>query len=178
MKYKVRVNEEDYIRFNIFHMNHSKAGKRSKNIQRVQYPILSLVIILIFFLSGVGYRLIIAEAVFMTVFCVLWCIFLPKTMEKNIRKNIKKMKAEGKLPYHADSEIEFQESMIVATSEQGEIHINYEGIENIFLEQDYLYIFFGVAQAFIIPLHCLGEDKERVVNYIKEKTGVSTMAPI
>ena len=172
MKYKIRINEEDYICFNIFHANHSKEGKRSKNIQRVKYPILSLIIIMIFFLAGAGYRLIIAEAVFMTVFCVLWCIFLPKMMEKNIRKYINRMKLEGKLPYHADSEIEFQDSMIVETSEQGEINVNYKDIENIYFEQDYLYIFYGAAQAFIIPLHCLGEDRERVVEYVTEKTGV------
>ena len=172
MKYKIRINDEDYIRFNIFHANHSKEGKRSKNMQRVRFPILSLLIIMVFFLAGAKYGLIITEAIFMTVFCVLWWIFLPKMMEKNIRKYINRMKSEGKLPYHADSEIEFQDSMIVETSEQGEVRVDYKDIENICLEQDYLYIYFSAAQAFIIPFHCLGEDKERVVEYITGKTGV------
>lgn len=169
MKYQITVNEEDYIRFNIFHVNHSKSGKNSKIMMRLRYPILFILLLFIFYIAGVERTLIITEAVFMTVFCVIWCIFLPKIMEKSIRKQIKRMKTQGKLPYRADSEIEFQESMIVEKSEQGELHVNYRDIENIYREQEYLYIYFGVAQAFIIPCHCLGEDTERVVEYITEK---------
>lgn len=169
MKYQVKVNEEDYIRFNIFHVNHSRAGKRLKTMMRLRFPILSLLLIFTFYIVGAENIFILTETIFLTVFCVVWCIFLPKFIEKSVRKQIHKMKVAGKLPYHADAEIEFQESMIVEKSEQGETHVKYQDIENIYPEQDYLYIYFGVAQAFIIPRHCLGEDAEKVVGFVTEK---------
>lgn len=79
------------------------------------------------------------------------------------------MKKDGRLPYHADSEIEFLDNMIVERTEQGESHLNYKDIENVYFENDYIHIFYSAIQAIIIPCHCLGEDKEIVVEFIKQK---------
>ena len=35
--------------------------------------------------------------------------------------------------------------------------------------EDYLYIYVNAVYAFIIPYHCLGEDKERVIEYVMKK---------
>lgn len=169
MKYQVKVNEEDYIRFNIFHVNHSREGKRAKKMMQLRFPILSLLLIFTFYIVGAEKIFLLTETIFMAVFCVIWCTFLPKIVERSVRKQIHKMKAGGRLPYHTDAEIDFQESMIVEKSEQGEVHIKYQDIENIYLEQDYLYIYFGVTQAFILPRYCLGEDTERLVDYVTKK---------
>lgn len=169
MKYKITLNDEDYLRFNIFYANHTKAGKRQTNMIRILCPLCAALVIMILRIAGAEDKLIVGEAIILSILTVIWCIFTPNIMERNIRKNISRLKADGKLPYHADAEIEFQDSMIVERSEQGEIHVKYKDIENIYQEKDYLYIFYNVTHAFLIPYHCLGEDKERVTEYVMKK---------
>lgn len=169
MKYTIKLNDEDYLLFNIFHAEHSKAGIRTSNMMRIRGPILALFIIFIFYIAGAEQRLLITEAVFLTVGSVIWIVSIPKIRERSIRKYINKLIAEKKTLYHADSEIEFQDSMIVERSEMGEIHVHYSDIEKIYFKQEYLYIFWGVVQGIIIPWRCLGEDKERVSEYLTEK---------
>lgn len=168
MKYKISLNDEDYLLFNIFYATHSTAGKRSLNTARMILPVLAIVSVLIFFIAGAEPGLILTEAVLLFVLSAAWCVYVPKIIEKNIRKNITKMKSDGKLPFHAESEIEFTDSMITEQSEQGEIHVNYNDIENIYIENGYLYIFYSAVQAFIIPFRCLGKEKEQVTEYVKK----------
>lgn len=169
MKYKIRINDEDYLGFNIFCAHHTKSGKRQENKMRLLFPLSAVIAIIIFFLAGAKSGLIVTEAIGLCVVSVIWCIFTPQIMERNIRKHIGKLKTDGKLPYHVDAEIEFQEHMIVERSEQGEIHVNYKDIENIYVEKDYLYILYNVTQGFIVPYRCLGEDKEQVVEYVRKR---------
>lgn len=169
MKYKIKLNDEDYLCFNVFYAHHSKAGKRQENKMRLLFPLSAVIAIMIFFLAGAKSGLIVTEAIGLCIVSVIWCIFTPQIMEKNIRKHIDKLKTDGKLPYHVDAEIEFQEQIIVERSEQGEIHVNYKDIENIYVEKDYLYILYSVTQGFIVPYRCLGEDREQVVEYVRER---------
>lgn len=169
MRYEIRINDEDYIKFNIFYQIYTKAGKRQTNIMRISFPFMSLLYFMIFVIAGAKTRLIITEAIVLTIASVIWYIFTPNILERNVRRNINRIKANGKLPYHPYAEVELQDSMIVEKSEQGEIHVNYKDIESIYSDEDYLYVFYSATQALIFPYNCLGNDKERVVEYIKNK---------
>ena len=169
MKYEIRINEEDYMKFNVFYQKYSKMGKRQTNTMRILFPFMALLFFMIFVIAGAKTRLIITEAIGLTIASIIWCIFTPSIMEFNVRRHINKLKADGKLPYHPYAEVELQDSMIVEKSEQGEIHVNYKDIENIYTDEDYLYVFYSATQALIFPYNCLGDDKERVVEYINNK---------
>ena len=169
MKYKIELNDEDYLLFNVFYANHSKAGKRQNNISRASFLLLSVLCILIFIIAGAERGLVVTEAITFSIVSVIVCVFTPQIRGKNIRRHINKLKKDGKLPYHAEAEVEFQDSVIVERSEQGEVRVNYRDIENVYSDKDYLYIFYSVTQAIIIPYHCLGEDRERVTGYVMQK---------
>lgn len=169
MKYSILLNEEDYLRFNIFYASHTKAGKRSAAVTRLLFPLLTVVIIMAFYIAGADYGLMVTEAVLLAVVSVVWWLCTPKIIERNIRKHIQRVKKEGKLPFHGESEIEFLEEGLVEKSEQGEMRIAYADIEQVYSEKDYLYLFYGAVQAFIVPWHCLGEDRECVAAYIQER---------
>ena len=170
MKYEIRINEEDYMKFNVFYQKYSKMGKRQTNTMRILFPFIALLFFMIFVIAGAKTRLIITEAIGLTIASVIWCIFTPNIMEINVRRNINMIKANGKLPYHPYAEVELQDSMIVEKSEQGEIHVNYKDIETIYSDEDYLYVFYSATQALIFPYTCLGDDKERIVEYITKKS--------
>ena len=169
MKYKIFLNDEDFVRFNIFYMNHTKAGKRSKNAIRWMLPMIFVLSILILVLADAEPGLIIAEVIAMTIGSIIWIAITPKIAERGIRKNIRKLKADGKLSYSPESEIEFQELKFVEKSDRGETHVNYKNIENVYAEEDYLYIFISANQGFILPRQCLGADWDRVIAYLEVK---------
>lgn len=169
MSYKIHLNEEDYLCFNIFYAGNTKAGKRSLNLTRLLFPLLSVLVVMVFFLAGAEYGLIATEAALLAIVSVAWWIGAPRLMEKIIRKNIGRIGKEGKLPYHADADIEFRDDAIVEVSGQGELCVPYTDVEHVYFETGYLYIFYSAVQAFIIPLHCLGGDTDRVKAYLAEK---------
>ena len=96
-------------------------------------------------------------------------------MDINVRRHINKIKADGKLPYHPYAEVELQDSMIVEKSEHGEIRVNYKDIENICSDKDYLYVFYSATQALIFPYNCLGNDKDRVIEYLRTGNLINTL---
>lgn len=169
MKYRIILNDGDYLRFKIFHTYHSKLGKRQINKMRTMMIKLYGCVFLLFLSVEVSHYVLILYVIIAAVISVIYYFNTPKRLERSILKQVSEMKEDGKLPYHADAEIEFMESMIVHRCEQGEIHVNYRDIERIYIEQDYLYIYYNAVQAFAIPYHCLGEDKDRVIEYVTEK---------
>lgn len=86
-----------------------------------------------------------------------------------MRITIAALKKGGKLPFPPVSEIEFQDSMIVQDYEQGQLRIKYKDIENIYFENNYIYIIFSAMQGIIIPFQSLGNDKEQVIAHIMER---------
>lgn len=169
MKYRITLTEEDYVRFRIFNIYYSKLGKRQLDKARTSMIKLSAIIILMLLASNVQLDWIVFYTIMWGIGSVFFYFYAPKRLEKNIRRQVSMTKEDGKLPYSADAEIEFMEFMIVHRSEHGEFHVNYEDIERIYIEQDYLYIYYNAVQAFAIPYRCLGEDKKQVIDYVMDK---------
>ena len=173
MKYRITLDQEDYLCFRIFHIYHSKLGKRQIKNARTRMIKVSIFAIGIVLMTGDPLDMIVIYTIIFGIASALYYFYAPKRIEKSIRKQVSETKADGKLPYHADAEIEFLESMIVHRSENGEFHVNYRDTERIYIEQDYLYIYYNAVQAFAIPYRCLGEDKERVIGYVIDKRSES-----
>lgn len=175
MKYRITLNEEDYVRFRIFHFYHSKLGKRQLRSARTSMIKLSVIIILMLLTSDVQLDWIVFYTIMWTIGSVFFYFYAPKKMEKNIRRQVSMTKEDGKLPFSGDTEIEFLESMIVQRSEHGESHVTYSDIERIYIDQEYLYIYINAVQASVIPYRCLGEDKKRLIKYVMDKSGVTVL---
>lgn len=169
MKYHITLNDDDYLKFNIFYARHSWNGKHSVRIAQLLMPVLSVLVLLFFTLAGFKPGFILTEAACLTALSVFWVLRAPKMLEKNVRNHIERLRKNGKLPYHACSEIEFLEPMIVERYDQGVFCLNYADIEELCFEDDDIYIFYTAIQALIIPCHCLGADKNRVVEFLVEK---------
>ena len=169
MKYRIRLTDQDYLRYRIAHFRHSKSGKRQVYQARKRIVRDCIIFVLMFILMGAQRDLLLIFSIGLSIMSVVMYIKAPKILERAIQKQVNELKMDGKLPYHADSEIEFLESMIVHRSAQGEMYLNYSDIENIYFDQYYLYIYVNAVHAFIIPYHCLGEDKEQVIEYVTKK---------
>lgn len=168
MKYRITLTEEDFLRFKIFNIYHTKSGERQINRLRTRVPMVSVILVLLLIVADARHDMIIPYAVLLAIYSGISFIRMPKRIEKIMQKQIDEMKADGKLPYLDETEIEFleSESMIVQRSEQRELRVKYSGIEKIYVENDYLYIYLNSRQAFVIPYRCLGNDKDKVIEYV------------
>ena len=168
MKYKITLNEEDYVRLRIFHFYHSTLGKRQLHNARTIAFKVSAIILLLLLIMDVQLDSIVIFTITWGIISVAFYFYAPKRLERNIRRQVGMMKQDGKLPFIGDTEIEFLESMIVQRNEHGESHVNYSEVERIYIEQEYLYIYSNAVQAAVIPYRCLGEDKKQVINFVME----------
>lgn len=168
MKYKITLNEEDYVRLRIFHFYHSTLGKRQLHSARTIAFKVSAIILLLLLIMDVQLDSIVIFTITWGIISVAFYFYAPKRLERNIRRQVGMMKQDGKLPFIGDTEIEFLESMIVQRNEHGESHVNYSDVERIYIEQEYLYIYSNAVQAAVIPYRCLGEDKKQVINFVME----------
>lgn len=166
MKYRITLNDEDYLRFKIFNLYHTKSGERQINKLRMRVPLISVVLVLLLIVTDARHDMIIPYAIFLAIYSGISFIRVPKRIEKIMQKQIDDMKDDGRPPYYDETEIEFLESMIVQRSEHSERCVKHSGIEKIYVENDYLYIYLNARQALVIPYRYLGEDKERVIEYV------------
>ncbi|MCH5259796.1 MAG: YcxB family protein [Lachnospiraceae bacterium] len=166
MKYKITLNEEDYVRLRIFHFYHSTLGKRQLHSARTIAFKVSAIILLLLLIMDVQLDSIVIFTITWGIISVAFYFYAPKRLERNIRRQVGMMKQDGKLPFIGDTEIEFLESMIVQRNEHGESHVNYSDVERIYIEQEYLYIYSNAVQAAVIPYRCLGEDKKQVIKFV------------
>ncbi len=169
MKYQITMNDEDYLQLNIFYTYHTQRGKRVHRTQMLLFLFFSAIIILMRFLSGTEPCRILSISIFLVTVFVILFLRTPKMLEKRLRKRLKRIQKDGKLPYHVQAEIEFQDSMITKRHAQGELRLKYEDLDHVYFTKDYIYIFFTAINALVIPYRCLGAEKERVIRYLVEK---------
>src|SRR5690625_2170164 len=94
MEIKFQITEEDFIQFNLYHMENSPTQKRLFYFSRYLLPLLFSGIIYI-----VGTTIFKQPSLFWVVialvFFVFWIIYYPKHYKKFIRKHVQKLLNEG-----------------------------------------------------------------------------------
>ena len=170
MKYRIKLTDQDYLRYRIAHLRNSKSGKRQVYQARKRIVRDCIIFVLIYILLGAQWDRLLVFSISVTVIGIVMYIKAPKILERAIQRQVNELKMDGKLPYHADSEVEFMESMVVHRSAQGEMYLNYSDIENIIFDQDYILIYWNATQAIAIPYYCLGADQERVIQFLRGVT--------
>lgn len=169
MKFQIHIEEEDYIKFNIYHAFHSDQAKKTLLLGRMLCFIFSAFAILIMVLSDAGHTQILAEIVVLTVISIVWYIYYPTHARKRIRKQILIMKKEGKLPYHAEETIEFGDTEILETAASEINKTSYSEIIAVYETEDALYLKKGAVNYILIPYRCLEGRTTEVVEFIKTR---------
>ena len=108
--------------------------------------------------------------VLLAVMCIiaslLWIIFIKKMFNFFIRMNIRAVIKNGKLPYGKNTVISFRDGDILDITEDTELKIKYDKIENIAVTEHAVYIYTNALQAFILPLN-LFADKNSVNVFVQ-----------
>lgn len=168
MKLEYEITKQDYIDFNIYHMNHSITMKRSLFIQRFFIPIIFL-ILPIFLVKITDTPLLYWFGVFIISF-VLWIIYYPKFFKKSVERNISKMLEEGKTTGILGNHIFlYTEEGVVDKTEFSET--SYNLIEKVVESEAHIFIYVSAVMAYIIPIRIFGsvDEKENFLNILNKR---------
>lgn len=160
MKLEFILEEEDYIKFNIYHMDNSKTYRNSILIQRYVTPII--------FLMPPFVLAKITPAPFsywMTCFGItflIWICFFKKYLIGKVKRNIKKRLKEGNNNgLLGKRTIEISDNEIKETTEYRKDSVNINSVENVIINEEYIFMYINSIEAFIIPLRVFKDKQEK-----------------
>ncbi|MEL1135431.1 YcxB family protein [Desulfitobacterium sp. THU1] len=153
------LSEEDYLKFNLFHIKNSEPAKQALKKQRFLGPAIFMTFAA--FLSIVGSRPYQEVMIMFTLLSVLWFIYYPKYFYRYITRNSKTLlKAGNNDDLFGEHHMVLAEEGIIDTTAQGETKLNWAGIQAINQDEDNLYLYNSSISAYILPKRDIDDPKE------------------
>lgn len=146
-KFTNKISEEDFVEFNIFHMNNSKTMNGTKLGINLLFPMM-------FFLFGLvsGKELDLLFWIIMLVGSIFLFLMIPKIMNSSLRKRLKKMMLEGDNgDMFAEKEYIIDELGIKMNSANSSGFYNWNSVIKVDEDEKNMYLFVSTVQALIIP---------------------------
>ena len=166
MEINFEVTKEDYIKFNLYHVENSPSQKRNFILLRYLVPVLFSIPIY-FIGTNLFKQPSVYWAIVAVLFSVIWIITYPKQYRALVKKETEKLISEGD-----NSEIFGQKNMII-DDEAVIIHhkssserILKNAIKDVKVYDDIIIIYLSSITAIIIPTRYL--DKDLVDDFIKK----------
>ncbi|MCM3693607.1 YcxB family protein [Neobacillus niacini] len=167
MEINYRLTEEDYLKFNMFHINNSDSANKSLKTQRFATPFVYIIFAYIF--ANIADIPFLYALIPFLIVGILWVIFYPKYFQTRILSQTKKMIREGKneglLGEHT---MTLSEDGIVDSNPKGETKVNWSGIIKLTEDDSNLYLYNSSVSAYIIPKREVN-DLEGLRNFMKTK---------
>ena len=178
MKLEIMITEEDYIKFNIDHLKTSQVGKRINRITWFIFIFAFVLCAITFFVNAKidGTPLfipIILTVFFGIVMLVYMLLFNKKAIKRSVIKTVKAQKKDGKLPFSEKSVIEFADEEVIEETDIGVSRVKYDKLETLCLCDTAMYLYLNSQQAIILPYSQIGEQKEKIVSILKEKSNIN-----
>lgn len=170
MEINFEVTKEDYIKFNLYHVENSPSQKKNYNLLRYGVPVFFSAPIY-FIGTGLFKQPSIYWAIIATLFSVIWIITYPKQYKSLIRKETEKLINEGD-----NSEIFGKKSMVIDNdaitiyNKSSSEKILKSAIKKVKIYDDLIVVYISAITAHIIPTRDL--DKDLKENFIKEVSTV------
>ena len=165
-QFNIKVNDQDYLDYNIFWRSRSHYGKKQMMIFRIFFVVLFAVSIAVS-LSSDGF----SKESFLGVIpsllvLILVQVFLTRFFSWMLKGHIKSLKKSGKMGYSPESVMEFYEDSFVETTPENKTEQKYSAVERIsVVDNKIIYIHVNNIMAYILPLSCF-ETKEQYESFL------------
>jgi hypothetical protein len=171
MELEYRFEESDLLAFLDHHMQHSEAAREVRRRQTYGYAFLFAVFGLVFWFFG--------EAALAIAFLVLgpvWIAWWPARSRQIYRKQAMAMYREGQNPmFEGPHVLRLDETGLVAITPKAEARIALTSVQRIVDTADYLFVYVGALQAFIVPRGRVTRgDVDIFVQQLRRVVGVSS----
>ncbi len=159
MKIRYELTEDDYIQFNLYHMQNSPSQKKTFMISRYLLPLLLAIPIYLFgtlvFKQPSLFWIIIA-----VLYTVIWMVTFPKLFKRNVTKAMKKMAQEGdNSNFYGLKTLEIEDDKIIATDDTTTSIVLKSAIKDIKVYDDMVLLYESAISAHIIPTRSLSNEK-------------------
>ncbi len=150
MEINYKLTEEDYLKFNLFHIKNSKTAIKALNMQRYLPPICFIIAAFIS-TTVMNASLPVMLIIFLTI-SILWIIFYPKYFYNYVIRNTKKMLREGTSDgLLGEHHLIMTEEGIEDSTTYGDSRVRWSGFIN-FEEDSYnFYLYNSSVSAYVIP---------------------------
>ena len=166
MKINFEITKDDYINFNLYHLENSKSHKNTFNILRYVIPIIFSIPIY-FIGGGILNQPSIYWIIVSIIFSIIWILTYPKQYKKLIVKQTDKMLSEGdNSSIFGSKSLEIVDGTIVVKGDFISEIVSLESIKDIKVYEDMILIYISGFVAHIIPRKYLDKDTEK--EFIKE----------
>ena len=160
-KFDIKINEEDFYKFNEFVILRSPYGKKSMRALRLAIVImLGLFSGMSFLMNGVTKGTLIglgATAVLVLVFQIA----LNPLMKRTLRKQINNMNSAGKSAYCSSSVMEVYDDHFIDNQEDGEHKVRFTSVERVsIIKNKFVYIHVNSATGYIIKRDAFESDEQ------------------
>lgn len=166
IKISCDLTKQDYVDFNLFHLAHSKTGKKALFIQR--YIISIIFLIAPFVLQNVldtPFWYLVGGFVLAY---ILWVIFYPRRFKRNVAKQVEKMIDEGKnVSLIGNNDIIIDEEGIERINDKSQTKNDWASVESIEQSDDHIFIYVSAISAHIVPKRAF-EDKAGESQFVKQ----------
>ena len=166
-----QLSEEDYIRFNQIHYEHSRTGKRDIWIYRMLVPVF-FVLILVTNYFAYEDNIFDPALIFLIIMSLIWVLLCKKLLFRSIRKKLIRMKKEGDLPFNKNGRLRFGEDTIIDQGNKMQLTLSYSDIHHIYKSESTMYLMYDAAGGIIVPVSDI-DDSEELRIFLEKKTGLS-----
>ena len=157
MKLDYQLINNDYLEFNLFHMDNSDEIKKSLLASRV---LLSFIIFGIAFLAVRNQD--ISGYVFFAVIWLVCMVFYTRCFRTFVKRRIEKMINEGKnISFLGNCSLILSDDGINVISDSSEVRTRWEGIERISQGKEHIYIYIGSVAAYVVPIRAFADKSEK-----------------
>ena len=158
MKIDYQLEEKDYIQFNLFQIQDSNKIKKKLTRQRITLSILFIVIALLSFFNLNRFPLIVG-GIFLGM-AIIWYLIFPSFAKRQVVRSTKKTIASGRLANLFDEvQLVLNHEGVREIRSQGEFVTNWEDIDRINIQNDYVYLFITESLVIIIPRRVMNQDE-------------------
>jgi hypothetical protein len=154
LEFHIGLSEEEYIKFNEYHLLHSASGKKAIRRYQLIFPFISILLLGLLWLVDVDPEILLIEAILLGIISMFTVFSAKKTLIRSIVKTVTKLKKEGKLPYHSETIVTFEDDGIRERSAHTENKTSYHIVEKIVQSDRAIYVYISAVQAIIIPKSC------------------------
>jgi hypothetical protein len=169
-KVEYDLTKEDYIAFNMHHIDHSPTIKRSLFIQRYVVALVFLVVPFIFS-NMTGVPVLLPLIVYGGIF-IAWILYYPRYFVATTKKRILKMIDEGgNDSLFGPRTMILSESGVEEISDMGESRSSWRSVEKIDETAEHIYIYISSVNAYLVPVRAFADrtQKEVFLERLKDK---------
>ena len=169
MKFHITLTEEDYVAFNLDAMRHYPDAKKNMLLGRLTGLFFSAFVMLVMLAFRASEIVLLISGIILAYVSAASFFRYPSILERSVRRKIELAAKEGKLPYEPEKDVEFTNMEIITTTEKSMQRVAYSDIIRIVETPCRLYLYDGLYRANILPLRCLGDEKDALLAFLKEK---------